>query len=179
MLAGIVALAAIVAGCGAASDSSTTVVTQPGQDAATALPPADSATAPAEVAFGERIPDRLGRQLAEAGLTIEPLGADAASIDAATAIDTVRREYGDNRASQVTDVYVARISAPVEDPSLVDGQAIVIVHIPGVEQVVGGPAPAPGEEPSQPLVVITDMVVMVDAATGDFVRADYIETRER
>jgi hypothetical protein len=177
---GIAVLVITTAGCGGAPDSGTTVVAQPGQDAATAEPPADSSTAPADVDFGERIPDQLSRQLAVAGVTIDAaIGADAASIDAAAALDTVRREYGDERAGQATGVYVVRISAPVEDPTLVDGQAVVIVHIPGVEQTVGGPAPAPGEEPGEPLVAITDMVVMVDAVTGDFVRTDYVETRER
>jgi hypothetical protein len=123
--------------------------------------------------------DKTPLQLAVAGVTIDAaVGADAASIDATAALDIVRREYGDERAGQATGVYVVRISAPIEDASLVDGQAVVIVHIPGVEQTVGGPAPAPGEEPGEPRVVITDMVVMVDAVTGDFVRTDYVETRE-
>lgn len=176
---GIAALAVTVAGCGAAPDSGTTVVAQPGQDAATVEPPTESSTAPADVVFGEGIPDQLRRQLAVAGVTVDAaIGADAAAIDAAAALDTVRREYGGERAGQAAGVYVVRISAPVEDPTLVDGQVVVLVHIPGVEQTVGGPAPAPGEEPGEPLVVITDMVVMVDAVTGDFVRTDYVETRE-
>ena len=90
-------------------------------------------------------------------------------------MEILAKEYGDQRGSTVAGVYLVRIAGPVEDASLREGQPVALVHVSDVEQTGEGPAPAPGEEVGEPLIFKADMVVLVDAETGEFIRADYIE----
>ena len=159
---GIVAILAV--GCG--SDSS--------EQQVTAQPPAATQTPEAKAVPDDTIPVEVLALLDQYDIAVAPVAetARASLLSQTDAFDRFEKKYP-MHAEQATGAYLMKIESAPASP-LLDGRTVLVVYVPEVEQVVTPPHSPPGEEPFfEPYTLLMEMLTFFDAATGEFILADY------
>ena len=179
----LVAAAAILAGCtgGSATSPAATVRTEsPGSP--TVAPEASHSAVATPAAsppiVASAVPPDLAAALAATGthLSAPAAGVPAPNVDALkSAIDVARAQFGPAGSAVAIPAVLTVDGYHVGDensPLAVEDRPVIAVQITGLSMPpMGG---RPGDPPADPSDYNTELVVFVDAATGDYLLASSV-----
>lgn len=178
----LVAAAAILAGCtggSATSPAATTRTESPGTstDAPEATPSAVATLAASQPIVASAVPPDLAAALAAEGTHLSPpaAGALAPNADALkSAIDLARARFGPAGTAVTIPAILTVDGYHVGDentPLAIEDRSVIAVQITGLSLRPHSPY---GDPPPDPSEYNTELVVFVDAATGEFLLASSV-----
>lgn len=123
-----------------------------------------SQSAPTPIEADSRLPERLVDALSRSGVDLRDSGF-VEGISAAQSLAAFADMY-DPAAYAATPTAYAAVIESSDVYRVTPGQLVRIVHVPGVERDIIGPALPAGAATPTPDVIVTDMVAIFDADSG-------------